>query len=112
MFRVPDSGNGGRPRNYSSVMPLLGSADPGGATLDGEIDPPAAAPNPGPVWRGGGGRWRLWPLRVALWSALLIIAYRGITAIVFNQASAAQPGAAPAGSATPRPTRRSSGRST
>jgi Conjugative transposon protein TcpC len=104
MFRVPNSGNGGRPRNYSSVMPLLSSADPGGAVLGGavpggEIDPPAADLSAGRTWSGAGGRWRLWPLRMALWSALLIIAYRGVTAIVFNQASAPQPGA-PGGRAT------------
>jgi hypothetical protein len=99
MFRVLNSGNGGRSRNYSSVEPLLGSADPGG-TVDGEIDQPAPDPNAGPVWSGADGRWRLWPLRVALWSALLIIAYRGVTAIVFNQASMLQPGAAPVGPAT------------
>lgn len=99
MFRVPDSGNGGRSRNYSSVMPLLGSADPGTAVLDDEIVPLAADPYAGRSWSGAGGRWRLWPLRVALWSALLIIAYRGVTAIVFNQASAPQPGA-PGGRAT------------
>ena len=38
--------------------------------------------------RVGGGRWLLWPLRVVLWAALLVIAFRGITAIVFNTASA------------------------
>jgi hypothetical protein len=40
---------------------------------------------------------------VALWSALLIIAYRGLSAIVFNQASTPQPGAAPGHAATQFP---------
>jgi Conjugative transposon protein TcpC len=93
MFRVPNSGNGELPRNYSSVMSLLDPADPGGAVPDDEAGPPTADPDTGRIWNGAGGRWLLWPLRVALWSALLIIAYRGVTAIVFNQASAAQPGA-------------------
>jgi Conjugative transposon protein TcpC len=100
MFRVPDSGDGVRPPHYSSVMPLPGPADPGGAVLGGELDLSAADPHAGRIWNGAGGRWRLWPLRVALWSALLIIAYRGVTAIVFNQASAPQPGAAPVGHTT------------
>jgi hypothetical protein len=99
MFRVPNSGNGGHPRDYSSVMPLLDSADPAGAVPDDQTGPPTADPDAGRIWSGAGGRWRLWPLRVALWSALLIIAYRGVTAIVFNQASAAQPDA-PGGHAT------------
>jgi len=99
MFRMPDSGNGVRSPKYSSVMPLPGSAGPGGSVLDGELDPPAADPQAGRAWSGAGGRWRLWPLRVALWSALLIIAYRGVTAILFNQAGTPQPGAAPAGPA-------------
>jgi hypothetical protein len=36
-------------------------------------------------WGGGGGRWTIWPLRIVLWVAILIIAYRGITAIVLNE---------------------------
>ena len=47
--------------------------------------------------RGAGGRWLLWPLRFVLWAALLVIAFRGITAIVFNHA----PAAASGGSQTP-----------
>ncbi len=100
MFRVPKSGDEMRPPDYSSVMPLPGPAGPGGSVPDGELDPQAADPHAGRVWSGAGGRWRLWPLRAALWSALLIIAYRGVTAIVFSQASAPQPGAAHAGPAT------------
>jgi hypothetical protein len=46
----------------------------------------------GGVWSGAGGRWLLWPLRVVLWTALLVIAFRGVTAIAFNQDSAS-PGA-------------------
>ena len=39
-------------------------------------------------WSGGGGRWMVWPLRVLLWVALLVVAYRGITAIVLNETPA------------------------
>jgi hypothetical protein len=37
-----------------------------------------------PTWSGAGGRWLLWPLRVVLWAILLIIAYRGVTAIIVS----------------------------
>jgi hypothetical protein len=36
----------------------------------------------GGSWPGAGGRWLRWPLRVVLWTALLVIAFRGITAII------------------------------
>ena len=36
-------------------------------------------------WGGGGGRWTVWPLRVILWVAILVIGYRGITAILLNE---------------------------
>jgi hypothetical protein len=52
-------------------------------------------------WSGGGGRWTVWPLRVILWVALLIIAYRGIMAIALNETpSSSGSGAAPAASAS------------
>jgi hypothetical protein len=53
-----------------------------------------ARSEPGGSSRGAGGRWLLWPLRVVLWATLLIVAYRGVTAIIFN------PTAAPAGDGT------------
>ena len=43
-------------------------------------NPRAKAP-----WAGGGGRWAVWPMRVVLWAAILIIGYRGVTAILFNE---------------------------
>src|SRR5580704_14151197 len=97
MFRVPNSGDGVRSSDYSSVIPLFGSVGPGAGVLDGELDARMADPPPGRAWDGAGGRWVLWPLRLALWAALLIIAYRGVTAIVFGQAGAPQSGAVPAG---------------
>ena len=92
MFRGPTPGDGARLSDYSHVIPLFGSTGPGPAVLDHEIGlrPPGSS---GRAWSGAGGRWLLWPLRVALWAALLIIAYRGVTAIVFNQASTPQPDA-------------------
>ena len=36
-------------------------------------------------WGGGGGRWAVWPMRVVLWATILIIGYRGITAIFLNE---------------------------
>ena len=48
------------------------------------------------AWSGSGGRWRLWPLRAVLWAALIVIIFRGVTAIVLDSTStpvgsAAQP---------------------
>jgi len=47
-------------------------------------------------WSGGGGRWLVWALRAVLWAVLLIIGYRGITAIIFNETPASRSGGAPA----------------
>jgi hypothetical protein len=57
----------------------------------------AAGPGFGASWWGAGGRWLHWPLRVVLWTALLVIAFRGITAIVFSHAAAPQGGGPGAG---------------
>jgi hypothetical protein len=35
------------------------------------------------------GRLLLWPLRVVLWTVLLVIAFCGVTAIVFNASAPA-----------------------
>jgi hypothetical protein len=70
------------------------------SVLDHEIDPRDSGAPPGRAWSGGGGRWLLWPLRFVLWAALLVVAYRGITAIVFHQASAPQAGGTEPGGAT------------
>jgi hypothetical protein len=50
------------------------------STIRGRSGPAARTP-----WRGGGGRWTVWPLRVVLWVAILVIGYRGIMAIVLNE---------------------------
>jgi Conjugative transposon protein TcpC len=52
------------------------------------------------AWSGAGGRWLLWPLRAVLWAALLIIVYRGVTAIVMNDTSASTGSAGVAPAAT------------
>jgi len=48
----------------------------------------AARPGIGGSWRGAGGRWLLWPLRAVLWTALVVVAFRGITAIIFGSSPA------------------------
>ena len=98
MVRGPKSGNGTRSPVYyldsaglvpprSRARALYSQADPLGAGMvaDGSL---AADPGIAGSWQGAGGRWLLWPLRVVLWAALLVIAFRGLTAIVFNTASA------------------------
>jgi hypothetical protein len=104
MVRGPKSGNGA----WSSVNYLdsAGLAPP--RALYGEMDPLgvgvladgslAAQPGIDDSWRGAGGRWLLWPLRMVLWASLLVVAYRGVTAIVFNQGSAPAGGETRAGS--------------
>jgi hypothetical protein len=53
---------------------------------------------PAPVakapWSGGGGRWTVWPMRIILWAAILVIGYRGIMAIALNEKPASSSGAA------------------
>jgi hypothetical protein len=76
----------------------LASPRPGPRTLDAELGPLvtdmqadgslAARPGIGGSWRGAGGRWLLWPLRLVLWTALAVVAFRGITAIVFGSSPA------------------------
>jgi hypothetical protein len=55
--------------------------------------PPAKAP-----WSGSGGRWTVWPMRIILWAALLVVAYRGVMAIVLNERPASSTGAVAAAS--------------
>src|SRR5262249_19222271 len=102
MVRGPKSGNGTRSSvYYPDSAGLIRPRPPARAqrlTLDSEMDPLAAdvqaggslaaRPGLGGSWRGAGGRWLLWPLRVVLWTALLVIAFRGITAIIFNSSAA------------------------
>jgi hypothetical protein len=50
-------------------------------------------------WRGSGGRWLVWTLRVIAWAVLLVIGYRGVLAIVTGPSS----GNAPAPAVTQSP---------
>jgi hypothetical protein len=99
MFRGPDPGDGVRLSDYSHVIPLFGSAGTGPGVLENAIDLRGSGAPAGRSWSGSGGRWLLWPLRVVLWATLLIIAYRGLTAIIFHPASASPAGGAKPGGA-------------
>ena len=102
MVRRPASGNGTRSSVYyldsAGLVPPRPRPPAQRLALDSELDPLAAdmqadgslaaRPGIGSSWRGAGGRWLLWPLRVVLWTALLVVAFRGITAIIFNSAPA------------------------
>jgi Conjugative transposon protein TcpC len=48
-------------------------------------------------WRGAGGRWLVWVFRVVVWLVLLLIGYRGVTAIMAGETTsgAAAPTASP-----------------
>ncbi len=99
MFRGPNPGDGELLSDYSHVIPLFGSAGPGPGVLEDDLDLRGSGAPAGRSWSGSGGRWLLWPLRAVLWTALLIIAYRGVTAIVFHQASEPPPGGTEPGGA-------------
>ncbi|MGA3153324.1 MAG: conjugal transfer protein [Streptosporangiaceae bacterium] len=51
-------------------------------------------------WRGAGGRWAIWVLRAVAWAALLLIAFRGVAAIMTKPAAAPPAGAAAAAGPT------------
>jgi hypothetical protein len=74
-----------------------------GYTPSGMTD--RSTPAAKPPWSGGGGRWMVWPMRVILWAAILIIGYRGVMAIALNEtpASTNATGPAPASAATAFP---------
>jgi len=100
MFRGSNSGNGTHSLGYLPPRPLLGPVPAGAGVSAGETDLLELEAPPGRGWTGAGGRWRLWPLRMALWAALLVIAYRGVTAIVFNPAGALRAGGTASAGAT------------
>ena len=50
-----------------------------------------------PGWRGAGGRWLVWVFRIVVWAVLLLIGYRGVTAIMAGETSN-NPAPAPAAS--------------
>jgi len=94
MVRGPNSGNGTQSPVYYLGSTDLGPPRPRPPAL-AEVDPlardamdiePDLRTDEG--WDGAGGRWLLWPLRVVLWATLLVIAFRGVTAIFFSQSSA------------------------
>jgi Conjugative transposon protein TcpC len=63
------------------------------------VRPAPAAKAP---WSGSGGRWTIWPMRIVLWAALLIVIYRGVTAIALNETPSSGNGASGAATATPQ----------
>jgi hypothetical protein len=53
------------------------------AAYSGEAEAPdSAGQRAGRHWRGAGGRWLVWAFRAVAWAVLLVIGYRGVTAIV------------------------------
>jgi Conjugative transposon protein TcpC len=45
-------------------------------------------------WGGAGGRWLVWTFRAVLWAVLLIVVYRGVTAIVLGETQQRTPAGA------------------
>jgi hypothetical protein len=85
---VAGSGSGMKSVAYGDESP----------TVADRSAPPAKSP-----WGGGGGRWLVWPMRVVLWVAILVIGYRGIMAIVLNETPASTNSTAPAPAASSSP---------
>src|ERR1022692_2294634 len=72
----------------------------GAEASPGAPDPArSTAERTGPRWRGAGSRWLIWASRAVLWAVLLVIAYRGVTAIVTTPKPAPVSPAAGAGAA-------------
>ena len=74
-----------------------GPAEPAGNPAPQDRAAGQAAARRSRLWAGAGGRWLIWALRVALWTVLLLIGYRGIAAIVMDYPG---PGGSPAGAAS------------
>ena len=89
MVRRSTVANSPQPTEYDADY-AAGTADqaPGGGKR----------PRPAPAWRGAGGRWLVWVFRIVVWAVLLLIGYRGVTAIMAGETST---GSAPAPAASP-----------
>jgi hypothetical protein len=78
------------------------SAEPNGHTATAGSAPGApelaesADRQTGKPWRGSGGRWLVWTFRIVVWAVLLIIGYRGVTAIVMPDKNSSGSSGAPA----------------
>jgi hypothetical protein len=73
----------------SGTESVMYGEEPHGWPGSGRPAPAAKAP-----WSGGGGRWTVWPMRIILWAALIVVAYRGIMAIALNEKPASSTSAA------------------
>jgi hypothetical protein len=69
----------------------------------GAVEPGRDARGSSSTWGGAGGRWLVWTFRVILWAVVLIVGYRGVTAIVLGET---QPRSAGAGGASANPASR------
>src|SRR5947208_3278116 len=84
--RAQDRGGGAMVRRSTvdrSPQPSVHDADfdPGARDV---VPEGRTRQRPSGTWRGAGGRWLVWVFRVVVWAVLLIIGYRGVTAIVLN----------------------------
>jgi hypothetical protein len=97
-YGMPGVGPGPGAPGYPASQPLPGAA----ALPAGSASRPVAGQRRPPAWRGAGGRWLVWALRVVLWAVLLIIGYRGVTAILLNETPATRSRPAATTRAAPR----------
>jgi hypothetical protein len=74
-----------------SPQPVVYGADYAAGTGDLAHDGRRTRDRSAPGWRGAGGRWLVWVLRVVVWLVLLVIGYRGVMAIVLGETSASGP---------------------
>lgn len=91
-----------------SVASLDSGTESSGYDHGSPVMAESGAPAAKPSWSGSGGRWLVWPMRILLWAAILIIGYRGVAAIVLNESpssanGAAVPAAPAAGAPSPFP---------
>jgi Conjugative transposon protein TcpC len=87
-MRMSNSNGTAWPSAYAAVHTAAGARGPlpsNQALLDEAERPDLQSRG---SWSGAGGRWVLWPLRAVLWAALLVIVYRGVSAIFFDNTAA------------------------
>jgi conjugative transposon protein TcpC len=84
-----------------SPQPVMYEADYEAVAAEPAPGESRGRPGSGTGWRGAGGRWLVWTFRVVVWVVLLVIGYRGVTAIVLNETPPANSTPAPTAPATP-----------